>query len=366
METHQVTGDRHNSTTPNELGFRFPAEWEPHEATWIAWPHNKNDWPGKITPIRWVYGEIVRKLALSERVRIILNSSKEEKQARSILTRVGVDLSEIDFFHIPADRSWVRDYGPIFLKRTDGRQEVAVVRFRFNGWAKYEDWLHDNQVSHNVGKALGCKVFPVNFAGCGIVLEGGAIDGNGKGTILSTEECLLDTICQVRNPGIDRKSMEIILFDNLGAVNVLWLGRGIVGDDTHGHVDDVCRFVNRNTVVLCFENNPSDENYKILHENRERLQAMRTEDGSRIDVILLPMPEPLFFEGQRLPASYANFYIANSVVIVPTFNDPSDRIALGILSEIFSDKKVVGINSTDLVWGLGTIHCMTQQQPKIS
>jgi len=350
---------------PNEMGFRIPAEWEPHDATWIAWPRNKSDWPGKFIPIRWVYGEIIRKLIPFEKIRIIINSIDEETKVRKILSKIGIDLSYIDFFHFPTNRIWTRDYGPIFLKSNREYPEIAIVRFRFNAWSKYNDWQSDNMIPERVSRALGFRIFTATFQGQEIVLEGGAIDNNGKGTVLTTEECLLDVNCQVRNPNLDRKSLEKIFLDYLGIVNVLWLGRGISGDDTHGHIDDICRFVNQNTVILCQESNPNNENYDILEENRERLQNMRLQDGSKIEVVRLPMPEPLFFDGQRLPASYANFFIGNGVVLVPTFNDPHDRTALGILSELFPDRCVVGINSTDLVWGLGTIHCLTQQQPKI-
>ena len=352
-------------TSPPEPSFRLPAEWEPHEATWIAWPHNRSDWPGKIMPIRWVYGEIIRKLVPFERVRILINSVLEEGRICSILKKIGVDLSHIDFFPFRTNRCWTRDYGPIFLKRSGDPPEIAVIRFRFNGWSKYDDWQYDNEIPEKVGNALGRRIFPVRFQGHDVVLEGGAIDHNGMGTVLTTEECLLDVSRQTRNPGLDRKSLEKIFLNYLGMDNVLWLGRGISGDDTHGHVDDFCRFVNSRTVVLSQETDPGDENYAILEENRERLQDMRLQDGSKIEVVRLPMPVPLFFDGQRLPASYANFFIGNGAVLVPTFNDPHDRIALGILSELFPERSVVGISSTDLVWGLGTIHCLTQQQPAI-
>ncbi len=350
---------------PQESGFRLPAEWEPHEATWIAWPHNKSDWPGKFAPIPWVYGEIIRKLIPFEKVRIIVESVEGENKVRKLLKRVGVDLSCVEFFHFPTDRIWIRDYGPIFLKTTGDPSEMAIIRFHFNAWAKYKDWQNDNAIPVRIGKTLGYKIFPALFHEKEIVLEGGAIDHNGLGSLLTTEECLLDLDCQARNPDLDRKTLEKIFKEYLGISNVLWLGRGLSGDDTHGHVDDFCRFVNHNTVILCQEDNPEDDNYLPLKENRERLQGLRLQDGAKIEIIPLPMPEPLYFDGRRLPASYANFFIGNGVVLVPTFNDPRDRTALGILSELFPDKGVVGINATDLVWGLGTIHCLTQQQPRI-
>jgi agmatine deiminase len=251
----------------------------------------------------------------------------------------------------------------MFIKRDRPNPEVSIIRFRFNAWAKYPDWRKDNAVPRRAARSLGCTLFNAQVDGRDFVLEGGSIDVNGRGTLLTTEECLLDQQTQARNPGLSRAQIERGLRDALGVTNVLWLGRGIAGDDTHGHVDDLCRFVGPSTVVLCSESDPHDANYSALEENRERLEGMRLEDGSRIEVVRLPMPAPLTFNGQRLPASYANFYIANSVVLVPTFNNPNDRVALGVLSEIFSDRPVIGIHSVDLVWGLGTIHCLTQQQP---
>ncbi|HPC97091.1 MAG TPA: agmatine deiminase family protein [Sedimentisphaerales bacterium] len=351
--------------TPAASGFAMPAEWEKHEATWLGWPHNRTDWPGKIAPIHWVYGEIVRKIAPGEIVRILVNSEQHEKQVRRILARVGVDLSRIEFFRFPTNRGWTRDFGPIFVRRNEPPREVAVVRFGFNAWAKYPDWDLDCRIAERVAKAMGRRVFHVQHQGEDVVLEGGAIDINGCGTLLTTEECLLDDRVQVRNPKLGRSDIEQVCRDYLGAGHVLWLARGIVGDDTHGHVDDLCRFVSPGTVVLCQEPNAADENHRILEENRERLEGYRLADGSRIEIVRLPMPEPLYLDGQRLPASYANFYIANSAVLVPTFNDPNDRTALGILAELFADRPVVGIHAVDLVWGLGTLHCLTQQEPAV-
>lgn len=349
--------------SPSALGFIMPAEWDRHEATWIGWPHNRTDWPGKITPIHWVYGEIARKLAQDEIARIISNSERHESAARRLLLRAGADLARVEFFRFPTNRGWTRDFGPIFVKRERRPKQVAIVRFRFNAWAKYADWQKDDGVPEQAALALGCPIFPAKQSGRELVLEGGSIDVNGRGTILTTEECLLDQVTQARNPGMSREEIESAFAKFLGATNTLWLGRGIAGDDTHGHVDDLCRFVNARTVVLCREENPADYNYRPLEENRERLEGMRLEDGSKIEVVSIPMPAPLVFNRQRLPASYANFYISNAAVLVPTFNDPNDRIALGILGELFTDRPVVGIHAVDLVWGLGTLHCLTQQQP---
>jgi agmatine deiminase len=348
---------------PASLGFRMPAEWEAHEATWIGWPHNLTDWPGKFGAIPWVYGEIVRKIAPGERARIIVGSKEHESAARRVLNKASVDLSAVEFFRFPTNRGWTRDFGPMFVRRTAPTPEVAITGFRFNAWAKYPDWKKDALIHGRAAQALGLTLFRPSIADRHVVLEGGAIDVNGRGTLLTTEECLLDQTHQARNPGVTREDIEEVLRGYLNVTNILWLGRGITGDDTHGHVDDLCRFVNPNCVVLCHEEDPADENYALLNENRERLDGMRTENGSRLEVVPLPMPSPLIFLGQRLPASYANFYIANAAVLVPTFNDPKDRIALGVLAELFPDRPVVGIHAVDLVWGLGTIHCLTQQQP---
>ncbi len=350
---------------PSALGFRLPAEWEPHEATWLGWPHNRADWPGKFAPIPWVYGEIVRRLVPGERVRILVNSKTHEAQARKILTRVGVDLSRVEFFKFPTNRGWTRDFGPIFLRRDAPRRETAILNFRFNAWAKYPDWDKDSRVPARAARALGCPLIRARRNGRDLVLEGGSIDVNGRGSLLTTEECLLDSTTQVRNPGMSRAEMEEALRTYLGVTNVLWLGRGIVGDDTHGHVDDICRFVGPSTVVLCAEDDPHEPNYRLLEENRERLEVMRLEDGSKIEVVPLPMPAPLYLDGQRLPASYANFYISNQAVLVPTFNDPKDRTVLGTLTELFPGRAVVGIHAVDLVWGLGTLHCLTREQPAV-
>lgn len=349
--------------SPAALGFSHPAEWEPHEATWIGWPANRTDWPGKFAPIPWVYGEIVRRIAPGEIVRILVNSPRHEASARRVLQRVGVDESRLEFFRFPTNRGWTRDMGPIFVKRRGDKPEVAVVGFGFSAWAKYPDWRKDVRVPGLAARTLGLRLLEAQVDGRAFVLEGGSIDVNGRGTVLTTEECLLDPVTQVRNPGLSKQETERELRHYLGARNILWLGRGIAGDDTHGHIDDLCRFVNPRTVVLCRESNASDPNYAPLEENRERLQSMRLEDGSKIEIIPLPMPAPVHLDGQRLPASYANFYISNAAVLVPTFNDPNDRVALGTLAELFTDRAVVGIHAVDLVWGLGTIHCLTHEQP---
>jgi agmatine deiminase len=349
---------------PEPEAFRMPAEWDEHEATWLGWPHNLSDWPGRFAPIPWVYGEIVRKLAAGEIVRILVPAREHEAKARTILRRVGADTERVEFFRFPTDRGWTRDFGPICVRRAGRRPEVAVARFRFNGWAKYKDHRKDDEVPERAARALGLRVRQVRHRGRPVVLEGGAIDVNGGGTILTTEECLLDPAVQVRNPGFTREDYEQVFREELGARHAIWLDKGIAGDDTHGHVDDLCRFVGPRTIVLCRERDSRDANYRALEENRERLQGARLADGSKPEIVDLPMPAPLVFDGRRLPASYANFYVANAAVLVPTFNDPSDRVALLTLADLFRDRPVVGIHAVELVWGLGTLHCLTQQQPK--
>jgi agmatine deiminase len=351
--------------TPEKLEFRMPAEWEPHEATWIGWPHNTTDWPGKMSAIQWVYGEIVRHLSAGELVRILVNNKAHELKAWRVLDRVGVLADRVEFVRIPTNRGWARDFGPIFLKHGDPQAQMNIAHLQFNAWARYPDWQKDNRIPERVAAKFHIPLVPVTQQNRRVVLEGGSIDVNGQGTLLTTEECLLDGSIQVRNAGFSRQDYEEVFRRYLGITQVLWLGNGIAGDDTHGHVDDLCRFVDPYTVVLCQESNAFDANYRSLAENRERLEGMRCEDGRKVGIVPLPMPAPLYFEGQRLPASYANFYIGNTAVLVPTFNDPNDRVALGILSDLFSDRTVVGIHAVDLVWGFGTIHCLTQQQPAL-
>jgi len=345
-------------------GFAMPAEWETHEATWLGWPHNRTDWPGKLDTIGWVYGEIVRKLAPGEEVRILVGSKSEERRARRILSRAGAPLSRVRFVLHPTNRGWTRDSGPIFVRRGSGPgAETAIVHCHFNAWAKYPDWKKDRRVPETAARVLGKRLFEAQANGRPLVLEGGGIEVDGRGTLLTTEECYLDKRTQVRNPGLSRKGFERAMRDAFGATNVFWLGRGVAGDDTHGHIDDICRFVDPKTLVLIEETNAGDENYRALRENWDRIRDLRLADGSRPEVVALPVPDPLFYDGLRLPASYANFYIGNAAVIVPTFNDPKDRLALGILGELFEDRPVVGIHAVDLVLGFGTLHCLTQQQP---
>jgi agmatine deiminase len=346
--------------TPGELSFAMPAEWEKHEATWLGWPHNETDWPDKIDTIRWVYGEMVRKVAEGEIVRILVRNKAEEKFARTYLKRARANLRNVQFIVHPTNRGWTRDSGPIFVKR---KSETAIVHFHFNAWAKYTNWQLDRKVPETAARVLKKKLFNAECNGKDFVVEGGGIEFNGRGTMLTTEECYLHPKVQVRNPGMTREQYDETFKKYLGVTNVLWLLNGPVGDDTHGHIDDICRFVNRKTLVLIKETNKRDINYKPLAENWERVKELRLEDGSKPEVVSLPMPAPLYYGNWRLPASYANFYISNACVIVPTFNDPNDRVALGTLGELFKDRPVVGIHAVDLVLGFGSLHCLTQQQP---
>jgi agmatine deiminase len=386
---------------------RMPAEWEPHAATWLAWPHYHGDWPGKFEPIPWVYTEIVRNLSRHERVELIVNDAAAERRVRKLLTRADVALGNVRFHRWPTNRVWLRDSGCIFvvgqtpgsawphsrepaLSLPKGRlspqedreghdfsradQDATKIRalahagsllankFRFNAWAKYSNWRQDDKIGSLMASLAGVPEVRPLAHNIRVVLEGGSIDVNGRGTILTTEECLLSKV-QQRNPGMSRKNYEKIFADYLGAAHTIWLGRGIAGDDTHGHVDDLARFVAPDTVVTVVENNSRDINHKPLRENLRRLRATRDQDGKPLNVVELPMPRPVIFEQRRLPASYANFYIANGVVLAPVFNDPNDRIALNTLAELFPTREIVPIYSGDLVWGLGTMHCMTQQQP---
>ena len=423
--------------SPATLGYRMPAEWEPHAATWLAWPHYHGDWPGKFEPIPWVYAEIIRNLARHERVELVVNNASAARQARKILERADALSDNIRFHHWQTNRVWLRDSGCIFLKRGAGAlareglgsstlhpgsphsgpeftrtlekhkregikfpdaekrgektgafpPDLVALKFRFNAWAKYSNWRFDDKIgglmihaaidtsevkiptlsSKHRRTRVGHPPFPpreIHPMACGkrVVLEGGSIDVNGAGTILTTEECLLSKQ-QQRNPHMSRVHYEKAFADYLGARHTIWLGRGIFGDDTHGHVDDLTRFVNKDTVITMVEPNSKDVNHAPLRANLRRLQAARDQEGRQLNIVELPMPQPVVFEGRRLPASYANFYIANSVVLAPVFNRPNDRIALNTLAQLFPRREIVPIYSGDFIWGLGAMHCMTQQQP---
>ena len=356
--------------------FRMPAEWEPHEATWIAWPHNRDDWPGKFDPIPWVFAEIVRYLSRFERVELIVNDRSSEKRARKTLSLANALNENIRFHHWPTDRVWTRDSGCTFIIKAASEEpstsskikqqenSLSAVKWRFNAWAKYRNFLKDDEIGSRMAEATRAHESRPVHGKQHVVLEGGSIDVNGAGLLLTTEECLLSRT-QQRNPGVTRKQYESIFARYLGIADTIWLKAGIAGDDTHGHVDDITRFVARDTVVTAVEPNPSDVNYEPLRENIKRLRAATGGDGKSLAIVELPLPAPIIFDGRRLPASYANFYIANGIVLVPVFNDPNDRVALDIMSDLFPDREVVGIYCGDLIWGFGAIHCMTQQQPAV-
>jgi agmatine deiminase len=354
---------------PAAQGYRMPAEWEPHESTWLAWPHFRADWPGKFEPIPWVYAEIVRHLARYERVDLIVNDASSEKRARAVLEKAaalsGTLADRVCFHRWRTDRVWTRDSGCIFLTSPADHADprLLALHFQFNAWAKYPNYSFDEKNGKRIAQAAGVRVVHPFSKKHRVVLEGGSIDVNGRGTLLTTEECLLSTT-QQRNPSMDRAAYEQMFADYFGAQSVIWLDSGITGDDTHGHVDDITRFVAPNTLVTMVETKERSENYAALHANLGRLKNARTADGHKLDIVEIPMPRPVVFEGRQLPASYANFYIANGAVLVPVFNDPNDRIALYKLAELFPTREIVPIYCGDLIWGFGALHCMTQQQPQ--
>jgi agmatine deiminase len=377
-----------SSTVKDPQGsYRFPAEWEPHAATWLAWPHFEQDWPGKFEPIPWVFAEIIRQLSRHEPVELIVNGPLLEKRARKVLGKANTGSGNIRFHRWPTNRVWIRDSGCIFVVQpsdtrpdspfglAQGKQgrrlsprdswSLAATTWGFNAWAKYPNWRHDEKIGNLMAEATNAREVRPMFGNKRVVLEGGSIDSNGQGTLLTTEECLLSKT-QCRNPGMKRKDYEKILADYLGIKHVVWLGSGIAGDDTHGHVDDITRFVAPDTVVTVVESNPDDTNYEPLRDNMRRLREAMDQDGKSLAIVELPMPSPVIFNKRRLPASYANFYIANEIVLVPVFNDPNDRIAMDILADLFPNREIVGIYSGDLIWGFGAIHCMTQPQPVVT
>jgi agmatine deiminase len=347
----------------------MPAEWEPHESTWLAWPHFCGDWPGKFEPIPWVYAEIIRHLARHEHVDLIVNDRESERRARKVLHRTNAPLRNVRFHRWPTDRVWTRDSGCTFAISQGGAQStkarLSAVKWRFNAWAKYSNWKRDERIGNNMAQAAGAEEIFAHHRDNRVVLEGGSIDVNGQGVLLTTEECLLSPV-QERNPGFKREDYEAVFAQYLGIKKVIWLGSGVVGDDTHGHVDDITRFVAPDTIVTMVEPDEKDPNHQPLSENLRRLKSATDARGRSFRVVELPMPGPVVFEGRRLPASYGNFYIANGLVLVPVFNDPNDRIALNTLAGWFPDREVIGIYSGDLIWGFGAMHCMTQQQPVVS
>jgi agmatine deiminase len=343
--------------------WRMPAEWEPHRATWIAWPHFEPDWPGKLAPIPWVYGEIARVLTDFEPVEILCHSEQVRESAQAILKAHGVRADRIRMHLVATDRAWLRDSGPTGV--VDEKGDVSLVNWAFNGWAKYSNYSLDSNVGCAIAGLTGLpRLEPRSDGGKRVVLEGGGVEVNGQGLMLVTEEWLLSDV-QVRNPGLTRSDYERLFGEWLGVTRTIWLGEGCVGDDTHGHVDDIARFLSRDTVVLAVEDDPADANYAKSQDNLRRLTlASRDPQVGPLRVVRLPFPRAVVMTGERLPASYANFYIANGVVVVPTFNDVNDRLALNTLAELMPEHKVIGLHAVDLVWGLGTLHCLTQQEPR--
>jgi agmatine deiminase len=317
-----------------------------------------------MSAVQKIYAELTQKLAAVEEVCILVNSEVHEIRARRYLKPAQADLANIHFHHVLTNRSWIRDYGPTFVADNQTKRRLKrIIRFRFNGWARYPAHKQDDNVPLKLAHRLKLKMISAKWKNMPLVLEGGSIDVNGSGTLITTEECLLDQKIQPRNPGITKSELEKLFRKYLGITNVIWLNKGIEGDDTHGHVDDICRFVDRRTVVLAMESNSSDTNAPVLAENLERLKQVRLENRSRPAVVMLPMPRPIYFKKWRLPASYANFYIANNIVLVPIFNDPADQKALGILADLFPTRDVIGIHALDLLIGLGGLHCITLQEP---
>lgn len=344
------------------MGFRrFPAEWEQQQGILLSFPHNGNDWPGKFAAIQWAFIEFIKKVAEHETVFLVVVDVKQQKKVSEMLVMASVDLRKTSFIFQKTNRSWMRDSGPIIVKNGNKRE---ALNFNFNAWAKYKNWQLDKHIPNAVAQHISIPLTQVVYKGKSVVLEGGALEVNGKGTLITSEECLLDAKIQVRNSGFTKTDYEAIFKEYLGITNTIWLKDGIVGDDTHGHIDDLCRFVNENTVVTVLEENPKDKNYQPLQENLKRLQQAQLENGNPIKIVLLPMPKPIIFEGLQLPASYANFLITNKTVLVPTFNDVKDRVALNVLSDCFPDRDVIGISCIDLIWGFGTLHCLSQQIPQ--
>ncbi len=344
------------TSTPASLGYAMPAEWSPHRATWLAWPHNVETWPARLTEVQEIWIKMIEVLSPQEEVCLLVNDDQTLRQVRCRLENARVAMDRVSIIGIPTVDVWMRDYGPTFVTRAGPDQPLAFNDWIFNGWGgKYRAYEEDDRVAKEIAALLGVPVFEHS-----VVLEGGSIDVNGAGTCLTTEQCLLN---KNRNPMLSREDIERLLKNSLGVAQVVWLGEGIVGDDTDGHIDDIARFVSVDTIVCSIESNPNDANYRPLKQNYERLTAARDLNGHKFTIVELPCPDPLYYEGSRLPASYANFYIANETVMVPVFDDPGDDQAIGILRDIFADRRVIGLRCATVVAGLGALHCVTQQEP---
>jgi agmatine deiminase len=343
--------------TPKELGFHFPAEFAKHTATWLSWPHKQASWPGKIETIYPRYAEFIKCVAEGEKVKINVLDGEMKQKALAYISEAGADLNNVEFFIHPTNDAWCRDHGPAFLINPKEKKKM-IVDWGYNAWGnKYPPFDLDDVIPTLIAKHYGIPVVHP-----GIVMEGGSVEFNGKGTLLTTRACLLNPN---RNPHLNQQQIERYLIDYYGVDHILWLGDGIIGDDTDGHIDDLTRFVNEDTVVTIIEDNKSDENYEILQDNLKELKTLRLKNGKQLNIVELPMPAPIIYEDQRLPASYANFYIANKYLVVPTFRDKNDDRALEILQKCFTDRKVIGIDSVDIIWGLGSFHCLSQQEPSL-
>lgn len=344
--------------TPAELGYYFPAEFAPQESMWLSWPHKEASWPGKIDTIFEPYSQFIKEVAKGQKVNINVADEAMKSFALAHLEKAGADLSKVHFHFFPTNDAWCRDHGPAFVINPNAAQKKAIVKWNYNAWGdKYPPYDLDNQIPIRIAEELNLPCFKP-----GIVMEGGSVEFNGKGTLLTSTACLLN---KNRNPHLNQAQIEKYLCGYYGVQNILWVGDGIIGDDTDGHIDDITRFVNEDTVVTVVEENKADENHEILAENLKLLQKMRIENGKQLNIVELPMPNPVIWEDQRLPASYANFYIANEVVVVPTFRDKNDQKALDILTGCFPERRVIGIDSTDIIWGLGSFHCLSQQEPAV-
>ncbi|MDE0560283.1 agmatine deiminase family protein [Algoriphagus sp. NF] len=349
---------RSGAATPAELGYYFPAEFAPQESMWLSWPHKEESWPGKIEKIFAPYSQFIKEVAKGQKVNINVADEAMKAFALAHLEKAGADLSKIFFHFFPTNDAWCRDHGPAFLINPKAVQKKAIVKWNYNAWGdKYPPYDLDNQIPIRIAEELNLPCFKP-----GIVMEGGSVEFNGKGTLLTSTACLLN---ENRNPHLSQAQIEKYLCDYYGVKHILWVGDGIIGDDTDGHIDDITRFVNEDTVVTVVEENKSDENHEILAENLEMLKKMSLENGKQLNIVELPMPSPVIWEDQRLPASYANFYIGNEVVVVPTFRDKKDQKALDILNDCFPERRVIGIDSTDIIWGLGSFHCLSQQEPAV-
>lgn len=346
------------NTIPKHLGYYFPAEFVRHSATWLSWPHKEASWPGKIETIYPVYAQFIKLVAEGEVVCINVADEQMKQKAIEHLQKAGADLNNVQFFIHPTNDAWCRDHGPAFLINPDADQKKIIVDWGYNAWGnKYPPFDLDDNIPTLIARYYN---IPVVYPG--IVMEGGSVDFNGRGTVLTTTSCLLNPN---RNPHLNQSQIEQYLQDYYGVSNILWLGDGIVGDDTDGHIDDITRFVNEDTVVTVVESDKNDDNYKPLQENLKTLKKMRLENGKQMNIVELPMPSAVVYEDMRLPASYANFYISNNYVVVPTFRDKNDDKALQVLQECFPDRKVVGLDSRDIIWGLGSFHCLSQQEPAV-